>query len=368
MENKNRVKKVEKINETNSITFIDGVIVFITSYIVATFIMNKINKNRIQKESDKNHNEQCKDANSRHFHGPNKSYSDNNYNINESNIYKKENDSFYSLISKIDGFDTTIFKNNSKDLRIEALGISESLLPSLMVQTMGNFSFDKNGRSVIKIGRTNKKEVLPHELMHAASSVDNKNKKYLGFAIAEDNGNYIGLGLTEGYTELLTGRHFKNGTIRHVAYPIEVKYAKIIEYIVGNKKMANLYSTANLEGLIYSLEQYADRSEIIKFLANLDFLSKNWYSMDRKILMKCREYYIACNSFCRDLIIKHDYMNSLNNPNYSNIPYERAIKALYSDVNLKGINTRLHIKDVDSSFTKENVEELVRSQSLRKSL
>ena len=98
----------------------------------------------------------------------------------------------------------------------------------------------------------------------------------------------IGLGLNEGYTELIANRYFSNQRTSRLLknnydykydlneeYPLQVLIASKLEEIVGKTKMESLYLTANLHGLIKELEQYTSREQIDKFLSNMDFLHSN---------------------------------------------------------------------------------------------
>lgn len=118
---------------------------------------------------------------------------------------------------------------------------------------------------------------LPHELFHMASAYYDKktNTCYCGFG-QNTNKLSIGLGLTEGYTQLLTNRYIDEniGNSNDIGYfyVYETFIMSKLEDIIGKEKMEELYFKANLLGLIKELEKYADIREIISFIRKLDQL------------------------------------------------------------------------------------------------
>ena len=101
----------------------------------------------------------------------------------------------------------------------------------------------------------------------ASNSID---RKHCGFFYSPHIGTYIGGGLNEGYTELLTARHFNNNKVTCYSYESEV--ASIIESIIG-PRMVELYFDSNLLGLIEELKKYSNEDESMQFITNLDSLS-----------------------------------------------------------------------------------------------
>lgn len=108
-----------------------------------------------------------------------------------------------------------------------------------------------------------------------ASSYYNKekNKSYSGFAILENNKKInIGVGLAEGYTELLASRMHHNN--KFIIYKKCKQLAEIFEYFFDNPKdMENYYFNHNLPGFIKYMEQFASREEIIKIIVEIDIIN-----------------------------------------------------------------------------------------------
>lgn len=121
-----------------------------------------------------------------------------------------------------------------------------------------------------------------HELFHMASSIyDSENDiGYCGFSQIhykdKDNKNDIGFGINEGYTELLTKRYFGDKHDIYVSYGFETDVVSKLEKIVGLNEMQNLYLKSNLMGLIENLKQYTKEEEILKFINEVDLVSRHY--------------------------------------------------------------------------------------------
>ena len=157
-----------------------------------------------------------------------------------------------------------------------------------------------------------------HELFHMSSSVFKENVIYSGFSQSKiDMGNKIGVGLNEGYTDLLTQRYFgkHNGKYRN-PYAYEVEIARLVEEIVGKEKMESLYLNANLEGLIDELKKYMSEDEIMKFIYKMDFVTK--YSGEKKIgLSRKKMINNSMQDISKFLIICYS-KKTVQEPNISN--------------------------------------------------
>ncbi len=136
-----------------------------------------------------------------------------------------------------------------------------------------------------------KDSALYHELFHMASS--NVDTRFDGFS-QRIGSNWIGMGLNEGYTELLTRRYFpsadkkenkkkkkKQQENNYKSYDVEVGICRRLEKIVGADKMTEFYLNANLAGLVEELKKYSTSEEIESFIANVDLINQygNEYSL-----------------------------------------------------------------------------------------
>ena len=118
-----------------------------------------------------------------------------------------------------------------------------------------------------------------HEFFHMASSFyDKKNKiGFCGFLqLIYLKKQALGLGLTEGYTELLTRRYFSNEKIySSYSYEICMFFSEQLEKIVGKDKMETYYLNADLLGLYKYLLNFDNGSNIVTLIGLLDNLIKN---------------------------------------------------------------------------------------------
>jgi hypothetical protein len=150
---------------------------------------------------------------------------------------------------------------------------------------------------------------------------------YCGFAIYDKDKAY-GVGLNEGYTQLMTERYFendrtlnflrKNYGVRNTknvvgnSYSLQTLIAYKVEQIIGKDKMENLYLNANPYGLRDELMKYASKEEINNFIINLDFLHYNIadvfrFSVNSKKIYKA--YVQICaflfNCYRKKIVLEH---------------------------------------------------------------
>lgn len=111
-----------------------------------------------------------------------------------------------------------------------------------------------------------------HELFHLSSTVYKKDVVFCGFS-QWGKDFAIGIGLTEGYTQLLTDRYVINPDNFKHGYIDVVYFAKVIEMIVGTEKMNHLYLTSDLKGLVDELKKYSTKEEIMKFISKVDYVN-----------------------------------------------------------------------------------------------
>ena len=164
------------------------------------------------------------------------------------------------IVNNFDDKDLTNFKNNIQTVQIEKVKFeSKSIIEEYSTFQNTIFYLDEDMLNAIY-----------HELFHLASSVINGSNAYSGFSMYSPKEKVdIGMGLNEGFTQLLTTRFFKDIP---KAYMFEMNIALLLEYIVGDKNMASMYLNADLNSLIDYLSKYAKREEIIYFLTCLDFI------------------------------------------------------------------------------------------------
>lgn len=122
--------------------------------------------------------------------------------------------------------------------------------------------------------RGNKEDVITHELFHLSSNPYDETDDHCGFSYTIDD-YLIGVGLNEGYTELLNRRYFDSRI--ETSYGNQIITSEYLEKIVGQKNMEKLYLNANLHGLIKELKKYYSLQEIERFIIAVDFTEQYDY-------------------------------------------------------------------------------------------
>ena len=139
---------------------------------------------------------------------------------------------------------------------------------------------------------------LYHELLHLASTYfDEKNKEkmkkaqdgevisyFIGFLqvhytkkvifgkLYKTKRRIFGRALNEGYTDLLSNRHFHRP---NSSYNFLRTMATYVENVVGKEEMEEAYFKADLPRLIEDLKKYASEEEVYSFITSLDALLRN---------------------------------------------------------------------------------------------
>lgn len=154
-----------------------------------------------------------------------------------------------------------------------------------------------------------KKDVLSHELMHAASSFDYNDKRGTGFH------QKIGVGINEGYTDLISQRYFcKDINTAEIegGYPYNKVVSEIVETIIGKRKMLDLYFHGNLKGLVEELSKYQSEDKVKQFILDLDTIN-NTYIQNKFEHMTTSD--IQTTSFNRISIFLYDTFSAKNDKN-----------------------------------------------------
>lgn len=178
------------------------------------------------------------------------------------NEYKEYIYSFFErIVNDINEDDLICFYNNIKNLDIVKVDKFDK------DTVIGRYDQNKN-IIYIKDGYTS----IYHELFHVCSSAYGDGIHYSGF-LQEHKNYYIGNGINEGYTQLLTERYF--GDLEGVidsGYTIEKMFMELVEKIVGKERMEELYFNVNLYELIIELNKYSSLDMIMKFIVDMDFI------------------------------------------------------------------------------------------------
>ena len=170
--------------------------------------------------------------------------------------YQKDIDNFIRVVSTDDDIDLTTFYENLKTLKI---GIGKNDLFNMGYDNVENSIFFGDDETYDKS--------INHELFHVASNKSGKKIIHSGFYSWDKQDKKVtGLGLNEGYTEILQRRYFNKGK----GYPIQIFYIEKLEQIINPLVLKKAYFATDLSVVINELKKYAKIEDIQKFITNLD--------------------------------------------------------------------------------------------------
>ena len=165
-------------------------------------------------------------------------------------------DEFISVLEK--NFPEDVIDHFYRNIRTLKL-VKKKRMPS---QAVGAFNRKKNEILYKDDAIEELDYTLFHEFFHLASCHDKK----VGF---HDYTVNRGWGINEGFTEFLTVKYFGLDE-DSVGYLFEISVVNILNSILGEEKMRELYMNANYLGLSLLLEQYLDRKESDDFVQKID--------------------------------------------------------------------------------------------------
>ena len=184
----------------------------------------------------------------------------------------------YTVINNFNDLDLVNFYGNIDNIKI--ILSSDEFFGKLKYYTTGYYDYQQN---IIVINKDKIDDYnLYHELFHMASTFKENLKTYVqtGFYQFVDNKS-IGMGLNEGYTELLTRRYFGKDTDEY-SYEFEYNIVKYVEDIIGKNKMSSFYLRGGLASLIKELNKDVYINDIMRFISNVDFVFYHIYDEDYK--------------------------------------------------------------------------------------
>lgn len=266
----------------------------------------------------------------------------------------------YILTNVIDNIDLTLFYNhiNCVSFKKEHIRLGDSNL----VEYDGVYSLKNNNI----IYQNFCDMVMGHEMFHMASSLKIGNHEFIGFMQIDSKEEIgIGVGLNEGYTQMLTERYIAKEDWPR--YPLAQCFTKKIEDIVGRDNMEKMYFKADLEGLVSYLEKYNTRDNILRFLNILDVVTNyekiyNSNMVDKKIIryffkiaFKDMSNFLFCTLMNKINIErdnpKFDYKELINMGNsfisefLGNLYYQNKEYTLLSVFNLLSYSAKVKIKE-----------------------
>lgn len=200
---------------------------------------------------------------------------------------KEENSEVYifacKLLKKVGLENMRNFMKNAPFITIQTHPLTEAPKAFNGKINIGMYSVKDK---IINIYTQNNKPILYHELLHAASSDFSYN--VCGFSTSLENNYPFGIGLNEGYTELLNGRLFN---LNSYSYLHLQKLAELIEMFYENKEdMITDYFNADIFGLIGELLKSMSLEEAIDIIIDIDEcfyydqIDTNYINLKQKII------------------------------------------------------------------------------------
>jgi hypothetical protein len=213
--------------------------------------------------------------------------------------------------------DILLKSNNEKENKFILKNL-ESL--RIKNRNSSNNTFYMPNKNIIYLGK-DKKDSLPHELLHVASTYVTKDVTYTGFCQITKN-EEIGRGINEGFTELFSKDIFKEKN-KFSAYSLfEVDVAKEIIKLLNYDEIKSLYFNADLISLLRLLKKYDSSENIVKFVKDVDYITNNINKKDTS--QKMKEVYICLYKwnaiklkelYDNDIITKKQYEDEILNNN-----------------------------------------------------
>lgn len=191
------------------------------------------------------------------------------------NITKKKYRNYISefrntVKTEIPHYDLTLFEKNIKTIcfKEEKLEVLDEIEIENGMFTMAGLRLPEN---YMYLPKKCYSDNIFHELFHESNFIIINNIIYCGFSQHKSNLK-VGQAINEGYTNLMKRRYFGSNEIPFYNYELEVLLVTMIEEIVGREKMENLYSRADLYGLVKELTKYNTEEKAINFIRNCDFV------------------------------------------------------------------------------------------------
>ena len=120
---------------------------------------------------------------------------------------------------------------------------------------------------------------IMHELLHVSSRVELRDRILCGFMQVLNDGYGIGTGINEGYTALMDDRYFigydeKKYEESKTIYASSKHICRILDILLGEKNMEDMYMNADLYGLYNQLANYSSEKKAYNFIINMDIFFK----------------------------------------------------------------------------------------------
>lgn len=261
--------------------------------------------------------------------------------------YNKVLDEFSFIFDKKypdfqDSFKKNLYNLNILDSRKKYFFKLKNYLKNFIIA--GNYSSISNEIHIYY--HQGLRSTLMHELLHMASTLNYYTIGFLNYL----DGNYIGQGLNEGYTEYLNYSQFSKAS--YYSYHNEVVIAKQVALLVGESSMPLYYFNGDLTGVISKLNNcnYFEKNDFKTIVKKIDKM----HSTKIPGLKDYRAYLIRkelSKAFSKKIEDVH------NKGNMDDESYERK-KLLYVD--LYPVLNNLY--EDDATIEKKNLYYIIRDK------
>ncbi len=149
-------------------------------------------------------------------------------------------------------------------LKIPTLTINyEDGITKYILNELGSYNHDNNTITL----HCKNQDVLSHEFLHAASTLNDKYYTYVGFSANNDFEQFF-YGFNEGYTEILNQRIFGS---KYTGYIANYAICLMLETMFNNRKELEIaYFNNDLKIFIDKFLEYGTLEEMISLLNTLD--------------------------------------------------------------------------------------------------
>lgn len=272
----------------DSVKFIEISLLLLTE-ITKRYILKKEFKRKIESNNYKIYKQGLDDGILLYSNFPKRTIDDILYyeEIFGTNISEELKDIFNKFINYVDYQNIEYCLVNLSSLKIDKRkNIKEILFDFAKLSLTSGYYDTKDNKITIIF---NNKNVLSHEFLHMAST-SYFDHRLCGFHIITDfyddmTSRDMGVGLNEGYTELLNSRIFSSNK-KSNAYKLNVEIAKLIEcFFDSPKEMEYAYFHSNISAVYDAICKYSNREEFFYIIKTLDSLTRYFVPTDIK------EYY-----------------------------------------------------------------------------
>lgn len=206
----------------------------------------------------------------------------------------------------------------------------------------------------------NIENAFTNELIHLATSYTRGVLTSTGFQQTIPGVQMLGMGLNEGYTELINRRYFQQKLPENASEPINIYeeqqiFAYGIEKLIGRKTMEKLFFDADLEGLVTEMSKYADINVVLDIIKKIDEFHISKEQITKEQLSA--EIKTTLANLIQKRIDKTYHEGRISQDQYESLSLENALY-LYGQEIIKQKNNLYFYGDITSEHGYEMTKEV----------